>query len=157
MIAASLIDTTALGKIILASLIGGVGVVVAFGLILLGLSKGSRAKADGRRLEQTGYYVVTALCGLLCVAAVAFGIYAMINKPTGPAPTPAAARSAALPAPPCRPRCDPAGYQVPARETTFWQPPVLLALATVQVRESTPDVLVILNLLPVGTDVVSTT
>lgn len=29
---------------------------------------------------------MSALCGLFCVAAVAFGIYAMVNKPSGPAP-----------------------------------------------------------------------
>ncbi|MEA2370372.1 MAG: hypothetical protein QOH12_766 [Solirubrobacteraceae bacterium] len=96
MIAASLIDTTALGKIILASLIGGVGVVVAFGLILLGLSKGSRAKGDGRTGAQAGYYLITGLCGLFCVAAVAFGIYAMVHKPSTPAPKPARASSAAV-------------------------------------------------------------
>ncbi len=95
-LATALINTTALWKIILASLLGGVGVVVAFGLILLGLSKGSRAKGAGRPAEQAGYYVLTALCCLFCVAAVGFGIYAMVNKPSSPAPKPARTPSAAV-------------------------------------------------------------
>lgn len=44
MLAAALIDTTALWKIVVASLVGGVGVVVAFGLLLFSLSKSARPR-----------------------------------------------------------------------------------------------------------------
>jgi hypothetical protein len=87
MLATALINTTALWKIILASLLGGVGVVVAFGVLLLGLSKASAAK--GKPGEQAGFYLVSGICGLFCVAAIAVGIYAMAKKPSSPAPKPA--------------------------------------------------------------------
>ena len=94
MLATALINTTALWKIILASLLGGVGVVVAFGFLLLGLSKANQAK--GRPGEQAGYYLISGVCGLFCVAAVAVGIYAMAKKPSSPAPKPAKTTAASV-------------------------------------------------------------
>jgi hypothetical protein len=99
MLATALINTTALWKIILASLLGGVGVVVAFGLLLLSLSKANRAQ--GKPGEQAGFYLLSGLCGAFCLAAVAIGIYAMAKKPSSPAPKPA--KAAALYAPPSSP------------------------------------------------------
>jgi NADH:ubiquinone oxidoreductase subunit 6 (subunit J) len=87
MLAAALIDTDALGKIILASLLGGVGVVVAFGFLLLGLSKANTA--EGRPGEQAGFYLLSVVCGVFCLAAVAVGIYAIAKKPSSAAPKPA--------------------------------------------------------------------
>ncbi|HWH11652.1 MAG TPA: hypothetical protein VG165_11040 [Solirubrobacteraceae bacterium] len=92
MLATALINTAALWKIIVASLVGGVGVVVAFGFLLLGLSKANQAK--GRPGAQAGYYLVSGVCGVFCVAAVAVGIYAMAKKPATPAPKPAAKTAA---------------------------------------------------------------
>ncbi len=78
-IAASLIDWTALAKILVAALIGGAGVVIAFGFVLLGLD---RAKAAQRRHSRVAYRTVAGICGVGCVAAVAIGIYAMTQKPS---------------------------------------------------------------------------
>ncbi len=84
MLSAGLIDTAALWKVVAASLVGGVGVVVAFGVLLVGLSKANAV--HGRPARRAGYYVVSALCGLFCVAAIAVGIYAMVQKPSSPTP-----------------------------------------------------------------------
>lgn len=94
MLATALINTDALWKIVVASLVGGVGVVVAFGVLLLGLSRASAAgtRAGGR----AGYLLVSTVCGVFCIAAIAVGIYAMAKKPSSPAPKPAAAKAAAL-------------------------------------------------------------
>jgi NADH:ubiquinone oxidoreductase subunit 6 (subunit J) len=66
------------GKILLAGVVGGVGVVLVFGILLLGLSQARSAQHRGARLLD---YAISGLCGALCLAAVAIGIYAMVNKP----------------------------------------------------------------------------
>jgi hypothetical protein len=77
-LATPLIKWSAVGKILLAGLIGGAGVVVVFGFLLLGLSRARRASNSGTRL---GDYALSGMCGLLVLAAVVVGIYAMVNKP----------------------------------------------------------------------------
>lgn len=94
MLATALVNTTALWKIAVAALIGGVVVVVVFGILLLGLARANapETKPAGR----AGFLLVSALCGVVCVGAIAVGIYAMAKKPSSPAPKPAAAKAAAL-------------------------------------------------------------
>ncbi len=52
--------------------------VVVFGFLLLGLSRGRRSGNEGMRLLD---YAVSGVCGLLCLAAEVIGIYAMVSKP----------------------------------------------------------------------------
>ena len=47
MLASSLVDTTALWKIIAAGFAGGAGVVIAFGLLLLGTSRLGDGRSGG--------------------------------------------------------------------------------------------------------------
>jgi NADH:ubiquinone oxidoreductase subunit 6 (subunit J) len=70
------VNWDALGKIILVGLIGGVGVVLVFGVGLLALERFEGAKSIVKK-GATG--LVVAVSGGLCVAAVIFGIYAMAN------------------------------------------------------------------------------
>jgi hypothetical protein len=77
-LATPLVKWSAVGKILLAGLIGGAGVVVVFGFLLLGLSRARRAGNRGMRMTD---YALSGLCGLLVLAAVTAGIYAMVNKP----------------------------------------------------------------------------
>jgi hypothetical protein len=79
MLPATLVDTTALWKIIAASAIGGIGVVIAFGLVLIGISR-SRETAGGSAAARTGYLALSTLSALFCLAAVAVGIWAMTKK-----------------------------------------------------------------------------
>jgi NADH:ubiquinone oxidoreductase subunit 6 (subunit J) len=83
LIATPLINTSALWKIIVASLAGGAGVVIAFGILLLGLSRAKQARGTTQRLAD---YAISGLAGLFCVAAVVIGIYAMAKKPATPKP-----------------------------------------------------------------------
>jgi nitrate reductase gamma subunit len=78
LLATPLINTSALWKIILAAVAGGAGVVIAFGLVLLGLSRAKRASGSTQRMAD---YALSGLAGLFCVAAVVLGIYAMVKKP----------------------------------------------------------------------------
>ncbi len=77
-IASSLINWDALWKITLAALIGGAGVVIAFGFVLLGLKFTNTSKRPGQRAAGT---TLAVACGVFCVAAVVIGIYAMAHKP----------------------------------------------------------------------------
>ncbi len=79
------IDWSALWRIVVASLIGGAGVVFLFGIVLYGLKTANGAKSEGGRI---GAYAVSGVCGVICIGIVVVGIYAMAHKPSSkPAPT----------------------------------------------------------------------
>jgi NADH:ubiquinone oxidoreductase subunit 6 (subunit J) len=77
--ASSLIDWNALARIALTALVGGGGVVVAFGLMLLGLERARAAKSRHLRLA---HGVLAGACGVCCMAVLLIGIYAMTDKPS---------------------------------------------------------------------------
>jgi hypothetical protein len=81
-LASELINWSALWRIVLASLIGGTGVVVIFGVLLLGVKYAHNAKNEGGRILGFG---LAGVCGALCIAAVAIGIIAMADKPASKA------------------------------------------------------------------------
>jgi hypothetical protein len=85
-LATPIIDGTALWKIVLASALGGIGVVIAFGLLILCVTRAEQVRSShgGRRVL---YLAGSSLCGVFCLAVVAVGIYAMAKKPAStPAP-----------------------------------------------------------------------
>jgi hypothetical protein len=88
-IATALINWHELWKIILAALVGGTGVVIVFGLLLLGISRGKTATNATTRY---GLYIISGFCGVLVVAVAALGIYAMTQKPSSAKPKPKTAQ-----------------------------------------------------------------
>lgn len=89
----ALVNWNALGKIILAALIGGTGVVIVFGFLLLGISRGRTANSPTQRYA---LFTFSGLCGVLCVAVAAIGIYAITQKPSTAKPKPMPKAAAAL-------------------------------------------------------------
>lgn len=87
-IGTALINWNELWKIVLTALVGGTGVVIVFGLLLLGISRGKTATTHSSRY---GLYAFSGLCGVLVVAVAAVGIYAMTQKPAPAKPEPRAA------------------------------------------------------------------
>ncbi|MGA2929919.1 MAG: hypothetical protein ABSG43_28815 [Solirubrobacteraceae bacterium] len=83
--ATALVNTSALWKIVLAAFAGGAGVVIAFGLLLLGLSRASKTRNPVRRAAD---YALSGVTGAFCVAAVVIGVYAMAKKPATAKPKP---------------------------------------------------------------------
>ena len=77
-LASEFINWAALWKIVLAAFVGGVGVVVVFGFLLVGVKIANNAKSGGR--EWAGY-APAGVCGFIFVAAIVIGIYAMAEKP----------------------------------------------------------------------------
>jgi hypothetical protein len=77
--ASSLVNWSALWRIVLVALIGGGGVVLSMGLALVSLD---RARAVNGRVLRLGYRGLAGVCGACCVGVVAVGIYAMTQKPS---------------------------------------------------------------------------
>jgi hypothetical protein len=77
--ASSLVNWSALEEIVLVALIGGAGVVIAFGLLLLGLKWATAAKSGAAKL---GGVTLVGLSALFCAAALVIGIIAMADKPS---------------------------------------------------------------------------
>jgi hypothetical protein len=75
--ASPIVDTSALWKIIVASFAGGAGVAVAFGILVLGVSRAQATENGGTRALGYG---VALLAGAFCIAAVVLGIHAMTTK-----------------------------------------------------------------------------
>lgn len=78
-----LIDWNALGKIVLAALIGGSGVVIAFGLLLLAVQRAR--SSENRESVRLGSWALAGVCGAFVIGAAAIGIIAMIDKPASQA------------------------------------------------------------------------
>lgn len=78
LLAAPLVKWDDVLKILLAGLIGAVGVVVIYGFLLLAVSRARDSKHQSTRVID---YAIAGLCGALCVGAVAIGIYAIVHKP----------------------------------------------------------------------------
>jgi predicted RNase H-like nuclease (RuvC/YqgF family) len=72
-----IVDTSALWKIILASLAGGAGCAIAFGIVLIGVS---RAQSTGNGGVRAANYAVALVAGLFVIAAVVLGIHAITTK-----------------------------------------------------------------------------
>ncbi len=87
-IAAALINWNELWTIILAAVIGDTGVVIVFGLMLLGVSRGKTRSETGHSLRALH---LSGVCGFIVVAVAAVGIHAMTQKPSSAKPKPKAA------------------------------------------------------------------
>jgi hypothetical protein len=80
-----IIDWSAIGKVVIAALVGGAGIVIVFGFLLLGLKfAGVGDTSGGTHTESsklTGYALAT-ICGIVVIAVIVIGIYAIIQKPS---------------------------------------------------------------------------
>jgi cytochrome c biogenesis protein CcdA len=70
----TIVDTTTLLDLIGVSLLAAVGVTAAFSLAILGATRFSDLRRDGRAVEAAFFGVVTALALAACVGAIVYGI-----------------------------------------------------------------------------------
>ena len=80
MIATTVIDWDALGKVVLYSIVAGIGVPGIYGLAVLGAARSTDAQRSRRNAAATAYAVLALLGGAICLASVAYGIYLMTQK-----------------------------------------------------------------------------
>lgn len=92
-LASPIVDWTAMWKIFLVVLIAGVGTVIAFGFLLLGLKLANRLGTSGAQNEgaRAGGYVLAGACAVIVVGVVVVGVYAMTQKPSSKPTKPKAA------------------------------------------------------------------
>jgi hypothetical protein len=76
----SAIDTGALLKVVVASLVGGVLIATAFSVLLYGADLFVRLRRDGQTARAVPFAVVAAIGGLVFVAAVVAGSIIMTTK-----------------------------------------------------------------------------
>jgi hypothetical protein len=76
---ASVVDWPTIGKVVLYSLIAGVGVSTAFGLGIRGATRFAERRAD--HAGAAAAYALVAVVGMTaCLAAAGYGIYLMTQK-----------------------------------------------------------------------------
>jgi hypothetical protein len=79
-LAAKIVDWGQLLEVVEAGLLAGVGISIAFSLIILGAVRAGEAQQQSRPVAMAGYGVV-ALAGLaVCLGAIVFGISTMLAK-----------------------------------------------------------------------------
>jgi len=79
-IAAALIDWNALGKVVLYSLLGGIGVPAIYAFVVLGAARSSEARREQATGSAYAYGLLSVVGGLACAGAIAYGIWLMTQK-----------------------------------------------------------------------------
>ncbi|MCW2494893.1 hypothetical protein [Jatrophihabitans sp.] len=80
------IDLTALGKVLLASAIAGIGLVAVFGVGLVGVARWEGATSatgedqEADRSGRAGWLAGAGLCFAVVLLGVAIGIYSIVDK-----------------------------------------------------------------------------
>lgn len=76
---ATVVDWGALGKVVLYSLVAGVGVPAIYALAVLGAARSTDPHRRGGGTSAV-YAIVAFVGAAICVGAVAYGIYLMTQK-----------------------------------------------------------------------------
>jgi hypothetical protein len=80
MIADSVVDWSALGQVVLYSLIAGIGVPAIYALAVLGAGRSMDARRAGRGIGATLYASIAFVGAAACLGAIAYGIYLLAHK-----------------------------------------------------------------------------
>jgi hypothetical protein len=80
MILASLVDTGALFKVVVYSLVAGVGMTAIFSFGIVGLTRFEEARRGGRGGSGVGYAVLATLCSVIVIVVVIEAIVIMTRK-----------------------------------------------------------------------------
>ena len=80
-LADSIVDWAALGKVVLYSLIAGVTVPAVYAMAVFGAARSTDPhRRDRGGIVATLYALLAVLGGLACLGAIAYGIYLMAHK-----------------------------------------------------------------------------
>jgi hypothetical protein len=77
---ATIIDTDALLKVVLWSLLTGVGLTVVFSLGIVGVARADDLRRTGKGGAATGYAILAVIAGLVVLGAVVEAIIVMTTK-----------------------------------------------------------------------------
>jgi hypothetical protein len=76
----TIVDTKALLDVIWASLAAGVGGTAAFSLALVGATRFSDMRREGRRVEAATYAVLAGVALAACLGTAVFGVVVIVSK-----------------------------------------------------------------------------
>jgi hypothetical protein len=79
-LASTIVDWKTLGKVVVYSLVAGVGISLAFSLAIVGAARFADMRRDGRAIEAGGYAVLLAVALAVVAGAVVVGIVVMTKK-----------------------------------------------------------------------------
>jgi hypothetical protein len=74
------VDWSALGKVILYSVVAGVGVPAVYAFAVLGAGRSTDAARSHRNAAATVYALLAILGTAICLAAIGYGIYLLTQK-----------------------------------------------------------------------------
>ena len=77
---AEIVDTTALLQTIVAALVTGIGVTLAFSIAVFGIARFVELGRDGRSVAAAGFGAVAAVALIACAGAVVVGVIVMTQK-----------------------------------------------------------------------------
>jgi hypothetical protein len=79
-ILAAVVDWEALRDVVVASLVGGIGVTIVFSLAIYGSTRFTEMQREHRAVEAAGFAALAFLGLAVTAGAVAFGMYEMLAK-----------------------------------------------------------------------------
>lgn len=79
-LASKIVDWGQLLEVIEAGLIAGVGISVAFSLVILGAVRAGEAQQQSQPVRMAGYGAVALLGLAVCIGAIVFGVSTMLTK-----------------------------------------------------------------------------
>jgi hypothetical protein len=79
-VTSALIDTHALLKVLYSSLIAGVSIAVVFSFAILGATRASDLRREGRDGASAAYVALAAVALLISVAIVVYGLVLVTRK-----------------------------------------------------------------------------
>jgi hypothetical protein len=77
---AAIVDTEALGKVILYSFIAVIGVTVTFSLTIVGATRFADMRREDRPVEAALFAMLATIGLAISIGAIVFGIVVMTNK-----------------------------------------------------------------------------
>jgi hypothetical protein len=77
---ATLVDTSALAKVVIYSFVAALGVTTAVSLAILGAVRFADMRRDERTIEAGAFAVLTIVAAAVAMAAVVIGIVIMTSK-----------------------------------------------------------------------------
>jgi hypothetical protein len=74
------VDTAKLFELLWASLLAGVAVAVLFSVLIVGATRSTDRRREGRHGAATLFLGLSFAAGLVCLAAIAFGLAIIVSK-----------------------------------------------------------------------------
>lgn len=78
LVAAAIVDWGALGKVIVVSLVAGVGLTAVFSIAVAGAVSFADFRRERRPVAAGAFAIVALVASVACLAAIAYGIALMI-------------------------------------------------------------------------------